>query len=694
MSKRSKSAKPLVMLLLALIAGVSQAKKNMFTHRIFFDMGAMVSAPDKLITNIKRVSGLGFNGVVVVDWMTGDADKQTAKVKDKYRRVRETAKAHNIQLIPVTQNPAVEQYDFGESFPVKKTKFVVANGKARASGDHEIGLQNGGFESSTQGKPANWGLSNLPKNVGFVDKTVYKSGAASFRVKAAPEYSRITQSIKLKPWRAYQVSGWFRTKALRNHYMVQFGVDPNMLYRRERPFGAPGHWSTLSPTNPNWSKCVIDFNSLSHSHGKLSLWFCYKLKGGQVGDIWVDDIEVKEVGLYETVRNGRPLIVKSADGTTTYKEGTDYELDPICNSLTKKSFDYEGHLKIPDGSSIQEGQELRVDWYQYANVHTIIPSADHCPQEFWTKFQNDVDRADMLIGHSDAMFCNNTEWRVAGWNDKCATFQFKTGGEYMANAMQTKECLLRRTGNGCRTIFSWSDMFDPWHNSWHKYAWVKGGSWQSWKGLSNRHIIANWHANGYMKESFMFFAGLDTIDQSARHPQLVCFFFDTYDVDRRMGELEKAEAEGVDNVVGCIISDWYNPKYPYIENVVANLKARGRWGNNPFPVERCQPLTEKECAVGIASRPSPAAHVSSRMLRTISATGSDIVLEYHLAHSQNITLKAFDLFGREVNTLINGKQKGGTHRTTWKASALPAGVYFLRFAINRVEQQTLKQPVF
>jgi hypothetical protein len=40
-----------------------------------------------------------------------------------------------------------------------------------------------------------------------------------------------------------------------------------------------------------------------------------------------------------------------------------------------------------------------------------------------------------------------------------------------------------------------------------------------------------------------------------------------------------------------------------------------------------------------------------------------------------VTLKVFDLLGREVRTLVNEKKSAGVHRVTFDAHALPSGVY-------------------
>jgi hypothetical protein len=43
-----------------------------------------------------------------------------------------------------------------------------------------------------------------------------------------------------------------------------------------------------------------------------------------------------------------------------------------------------------------------------------------------------------------------------------------------------------------------------------------------------------------------------------------------------------------------------------------------------------------------------------------------------------VTLKVFDLHGREVAILVNETLPAGRYKLTWDASNMPSGVYFCR----------------
>jgi subtilisin family serine protease len=53
-------------------------------------------------------------------------------------------------------------------------------------------------------------------------------------------------------------------------------------------------------------------------------------------------------------------------------------------------------------------------------------------------------------------------------------------------------------------------------------------------------------------------------------------------------------------------------------------------------------------------------------------------MSYQLSANSFVTLKVFDILGREVATLVNEVQRPGIYRVNWDASSLPSGVYFCR----------------
>ena len=53
-------------------------------------------------------------------------------------------------------------------------------------------------------------------------------------------------------------------------------------------------------------------------------------------------------------------------------------------------------------------------------------------------------------------------------------------------------------------------------------------------------------------------------------------------------------------------------------------------------------------------------------------------ISYQLSANSYVTLKVYDVLGREMATLVNGQQNAGYHSVAFNAGSLPSGVYFYR----------------
>ena len=55
---------------------------------------------------------------------------------------------------------------------------------------------------------------------------------------------------------------------------------------------------------------------------------------------------------------------------------------------------------------------------------------------------------------------------------------------------------------------------------------------------------------------------------------------------------------------------------------------------------------------------------------------SSTTISYQLPVSSNVILKAYDILGNEIETLVNEEKPAGTYEIKWSAANLPSGVYF------------------
>ncbi len=62
------------------------------------------------------------------------------------------------------------------------------------------------------------------------------------------------------------------------------------------------------------------------------------------------------------------------------------------------------------------------------------------------------------------------------------------------------------------------------------------------------------------------------------------------------------------------------------------------------------------------------------------------VISYQLSVSSFISLKVFDLLGREVSTLVNEKQNAGTYSVQFDGSNFSSGIYFYKFQTDNFSE--------
>jgi hypothetical protein len=53
-------------------------------------------------------------------------------------------------------------------------------------------------------------------------------------------------------------------------------------------------------------------------------------------------------------------------------------------------------------------------------------------------------------------------------------------------------------------------------------------------------------------------------------------------------------------------------------------------------------------------------------------------IKYYIVNSSYVTIKIYDILGKEVSTLVNGNLKAGAYESKWNAVNVPSGIYFCR----------------
>lgn len=61
-------------------------------------------------------------------------------------------------------------------------------------------------------------------------------------------------------------------------------------------------------------------------------------------------------------------------------------------------------------------------------------------------------------------------------------------------------------------------------------------------------------------------------------------------------------------------------------------------------------------------------------------------IEYHLPGSAFVSLKVYNVLGKEIATLVNEQKSAGIHFARWSAESVPSGVYFVRMQAGSFTQ--------
>jgi hypothetical protein len=62
------------------------------------------------------------------------------------------------------------------------------------------------------------------------------------------------------------------------------------------------------------------------------------------------------------------------------------------------------------------------------------------------------------------------------------------------------------------------------------------------------------------------------------------------------------------------------------------------------------------------------------------------VIKYSLPVDSDVSLKIYDMLGREIEVLVNGREFAGTHSATFNASPYSSGVYFYRITAGAMTE--------
>lgn len=656
------------------------AAKNIFHKRYVFYCGKWNN--DQEIKDLKeimhRARNAGYNGIMVQGGQFPAIMKMTptSPIFANFPQIRAEADKLGIHLIPSYYHQLTAgQHSFqsAEAFPVRGTKFEIVGGTGLVQPAVPVAFTNGDFENGTTG----WRVSG---SMATVDKGTAHSGTSSIKISNNAGYTKISQSMTVKPFRAYELSVSVKTSEYEQHKwigMTAWGRHWALHIRH------PGQLTKGLAKTMGWRRCKIDFNSLDYDRLTLSI----ALGKASGGTVWFDNVQIREVGLYEVIRRETtPVVVKSQSGKI-YQEGKDYTIE---GKLIESVKDYcaESKLRIPAGSSIRDGEVVTVDWYQLANVENLRqPAGSGCHEKHWDYMRSDLKLITNLFGNDiRAWHVPIGEWREAGWDPNCPSYfgqNVTSAGPYMA-AWTLKTSELVKQTNSKAEIYIKNDMYDLHHNATasNRYYMANGSLHGAWNGIPENGYVVNWRPpkgpltkDNVAVKSYLFWAGLDPQVKIKPQKQILrmnCEGGSTGSVPVYMKLLAAAEAEGLQGMVGCIYNTW-NSKYPSfsgMERAAEICKAAGRWGKNDNPFG----------STAIESRNNVKKSFSgARIVKASSGFASSrAMLQYEIAEQSRVRVSLVNSQGRTVAELVNRQLSAGRHVAVWNTTEIAAGVYFVK----------------
>ncbi|NNM85346.1 MAG: hypothetical protein HKL96_06280 [Phycisphaerales bacterium] len=288
----------------------------------------------------------------------------------------------------------------------------------------------------------------------------------------------------LQRWHVYHVSFFVRTHNYTGHPKLRVFTRAMMNLQYER--------LDIKATQA-WRRYDVVFDTLNHRHVKLyfGVW------GSHTGLLQLKDWHMQLAGLVNSLsRPGAPTTVLGLVAGRDYVPVVDPNLGnhpwPGEYQSWHKPVDLHFLKPLPNGTVVY------VSWYYPPIVYDGQVAACIGSHAFWRLARREATSVRNLF-HAHAYMLAIDECRVLDWDPSCVARR-QSPGQLLAWATRRYSKLL-----GNSALYTWSDMFDPYHNAHDHYYLVNGSYADSWCGLSHRIIIMNWNY-GQRDKSLAFFA--------------------------------------------------------------------------------------------------------------------------------------------------------------------------------------------
>jgi hypothetical protein len=495
-------------------------------------------------------------------------------------KLKEVADANHMEVIPggfISQGGAPLEIDknLAEGLLVKNALFVAKGDTASFVADSPAKLVNGGFEEFEGNRFKGFTTQDEPGKLTFVDTSVSHSGKASLRIenfgeiKAAnpastatpldgsghrwpgmPGVAKISQVIQVKPYRCYRVTAWVKTEDVNpaSLFSIKAFTPDNRdlaIYNAVAP----------SPTS-GWRQVTTSFNSWYADRIDLTFGAFYGVKG----KVWIDDVQVEEVGLMNVIRrDGAPLTVRDEKTGMVYQEGRDFAAvsDPNLDFLWTHPMPA---IHLLPGGRIHDGARLRVSYYHgttiFAGTATDVPL---CPstaklREIWKQQFPLIEK----YLAPKRYFIDIDEERALNRDESCKHWKM-TAAAILGDRTKWLYDQIHAV-NPKAQVLVWSDMFDPNQNAVKQYYFVDGSLEDAWKYLPKDMEIMCWRFFRH-RQSLEFFSSHGFKTFAAAY-----YDADTWDETRINAEGWMDAMDSMPGATGIMYTSWdhkYNLLAPF-----------------------------------------------------------------------------------------------------------------------------------
>lgn len=501
---------------------------------------------------IDRAAAAGYTGLILWDGLFDSLSDANGSADDffRLREVIQYAASKHMKIL-ATAAPfsfalhpkwAEAERVIGSQFRVDRAnkRLVFINSFPR--------LNNGDFEAGKKG----W--FDMGDAGAQVDTENVRNGHYSGVVRDAKGNARFRQKIELKPWRQYHLRLFFRTRdfsgysqieVLSNDGPLQVFSTPKTLFQASLKAGVSQYWTEVDYT----------FNSRDTTDAYLyfGVW------GGCSGAIWFDDVQLEETAFVYLLRNARaPFRVYDAahpDTAPQFSNQFRHVEDPRMSEMHpfRDSYHTPPVVRLLPGTHLPDGLVLAMDYYAVfpiPNLNTVAMCLTDRAVLNWLK--DDAKSIHKILPAGSGIMMQYDEIRQMNSCAECRAKNMSAGQLLAWNVGQAVQTFQAAFGNEV-SLYTWSDMFDPYHNAVKNYFYVEGDLTGSWKGLPSNITIFNWNLDN-LRNSLTWFSGTDS-RQPVKHDQIIAGFYDRHDAAAQ-ATIDLQQARGIPGVKGMMYTTW------------------------------------------------------------------------------------------------------------------------------------------